>query len=289
MDTAVQLLGSMSYLPEEFGGMSIGQQRWHLESLLSGMVYDPARSMGIGWNLNNVRRVAWPLKERLSQDTWRVLQQLETELSVSVPVNREYRLLAQMNLLDRVIVILSAFAGLLTENSTRGHGWHFLQIGKRLERALQTSELLLAVFVDGPFDLDPAMRTLLQIADSSITYRLRHFTTLRPEYALELLLKDEGNPRSLLFQLVGLMRHLGQLPGYMESANTLLPARLAASALAQVRGASVAELSARDSEGNMPALEELTRQLKGTLYDISDALAAQHFSHLTTTRLTPIF
>jgi len=289
LETTVQLLGGLGYLAEEFPEMSLGQQRWAIEKLLSSMVYDPARSSGIGWNLNNVRRVAWPLKERLSQDTWRVLQQLEGELSTSVPMNREFRLVAQMNLLDRVIVTLSAFAGLLMENSTRGHGWHFLQIGKRLERALQTTELLLATFGDAPFDLDPAMRTLLHIADSSITYRTRHFTTLRPEYVLELLLKDEANPRSLLFQMEALMSHLSQLPGYAEPGEALLPAHLASAALANVREASVAELSARDRDGNMPALEDFARQLKGSIYDISAALSSQHFSHLTTARFTPVF
>ncbi|MEO8098022.1 MAG: circularly permuted type 2 ATP-grasp protein [Acidobacteriota bacterium] len=289
LETTVQIMGALGYLPEEFPEMSIGQQRFSIEHLLSSMVYDPARSSGIGWNLNNIRRVAWPLKERFSQDTWRVLQQLETELSTSAPVHREYRLVAQMNLLDRVIVTLSAFAGLLMENSTRGHGWHFLQIGKRLERSLQTTEFLQATFGDPPFDLDPAMQTILQIADSSITYRTRYFTTLRPEYVLDLLVSDKANPRSLVFQLEALLGHLKKLPGYSESTEMPLPEFLAAAALKKVTETSIAELSARDRDGNMPELEDFVRRLKGDLYDISDALTALHFSHLTSVRFAPVF
>ncbi len=286
LETTIQLLSALGYLGEEFPAISIAQKRWHIERLLSSMVYDPARSSGIGWNLNNIRRVAWPLKERLSQDTWRVLQQLEAEFSAPVPVYRENRLVAQMNLLDRVIVTLSAFAGLLMENSTRGHGWQFVQIGKRLERALQMSELLLATFGDAPFDLDPAMQTLLQIADSSITYRSRYFTTLRPEFVLDLLLKDIANPRSLLFQFEGIVEHMGYLPGYSNSIQPP-PLRLAEAALRKIREASVAELSARDRDGNMLPLEELLSQLKGDLYDISDALTELHFSHVTSARFQP--
>jgi uncharacterized alpha-E superfamily protein len=293
LDTTVQLLGSLGYLPEEFPEMSIGQQRWQLQNLLSAMVYDPARISGIGWNLNNVRRVAWPLKERLSQDAWRVLQQLEFEFSSPRPVSLERRLSAQMNLLDRAIVTMSAFSGLLMENSTRGHGWLFLQIGKRLERALQTTELLLATFGDPPFDLDPAMQTLLHIADSSITYRTRYFTTLRPEHVLELLFKDTSNPRSLLFQLEALIDHLDHLPGYAEPyggpGKAPAPRIIAAAMLAKVIDASVTDLSVRDRDGNMPALESIAQQLKGSLYDISDALANLHFSHLTSARFTPAF
>lgn len=289
LETAVHLFGNLGYLPEEFPAMSMAHQRWHIESLLSKMVYDPARSSGIGWNLNNVRRVSWPLKERLSNDTWRVLQQLESELSANVPISREYRLVAQMNLLDRVIVTLAAFSGLLMENATRGYGWRFLQIGKRLERALQTTDLLQATFSDAPFDVNPLLQTLLQAMDSSITYRARYFTDLQPEFALELLMNDPTNPRSLRFQLEALLEHLGQLPGYEPGIEQLegapLPLMLAQSALRRVDEALIDDLVARDAEGSIEGMGELARQLKGTLYDISDALSARHFSHLTTTRL----
>lgn len=289
IETAVHLLGNLGYLAEEFTVMSMAQQRWHVESLLSKMVYDPARSSGIGWNLNNVRRVSWPLKERLSSDTWRVLQQLETELSASVPIAREYRLVAQINLLDRVIVILAAFSGLLMENATRGHGWRFLQIGKRLERALQTTELLQAAFTEAPVEVNPLLQTLLQAMDSSITYRSRYFTDLQPEFALELLMNDPTNPRSLRFQLEALLEHLSQLPGYEGTAPTLesepLALTLARNALARIDEASIDDLVVRDAAGAINGMGDLARQLKGTLYDISDALSARHFSHLTTIRL----
>lgn len=289
LETIIQILEGLGYLTEEVHGMSIAQQRWHIERLFTTLVYDPARSSGIGWNLNSVRRVSWPLKERLSQDTWRVLQQLEADFAAPVPVNPENRLVAQLNLLDRVIVTLSSFAGLLAENTTRGDGWRFLRIGKRLERALQMVDLLLATFGNAPFDLDPAMRTLLQIADSSMTYRTRYFTTFKAEHVLELLLTDEANPRSVAFQLRGVLDHMRQLPGYDSAAERPLPLELAEAALLRVRGASCEDLAARDAEGNLPAFEELASQLKGHLYDISSALSARHFSHLVSSRLNPSY
>ncbi|MEP6960975.1 MAG: hypothetical protein ABI995_02795, partial [Acidobacteriota bacterium] len=66
-----------------------------------------------------------------------------------------------------------------------------------------------------------------------------------------------------------------------------LPGVSAARALTRVRGVSIAELSARDRDGNMPALEDFGRQLKGDIYDISEALTALHFSHLHTIRFAP--
>jgi uncharacterized circularly permuted ATP-grasp superfamily protein/uncharacterized alpha-E superfamily protein len=286
IETSIQFLIALGYLPAETAKMSIAQTRWQLSRLFSGMIYDPTRSSGIGWNLANVRRVSWPLKERLSQDTWRVLQQLEMEFSRTPPSNPEQRMTSQMALLDRVIVSLSAFAGLMAENTTRNEGWRFLEIGKRLERAAETADLLLAAISSAPFEIESSLETLLQIADSAITYRRRYFTTMRVEYVLELLLADELNPRALGFQLVTLVNHLRALPGYDVADDKPVPLVLAENALRALRLAEPEDLAARDADGSLPQLEEEMAQLKATLHDISNALGARHFSHLIISRLT---
>jgi hypothetical protein len=53
-----------------------------------------------------------------------------------------------------------------------------------------------------------------------------------------------------------------------------------------VRSSRMADLSRRDTEGNFAALEELTNELKSTLWELSDALTARYFSNLTACRLT---
>jgi hypothetical protein len=68
-----------------------------------------------------------------------------------------------------------------------------------------------------------------------------------------------------------------------------LPQVLAHNALDSVRAADVVELSVRDRDGNMLALEDLMRRLKGSIYDISEALTELHFSHLTSSRFAPSF
>ena len=48
---------------------------------------------------------------------------------------------------------------------------------------------------------------LLEVADSSMTYRSRYFTTLQPAPVLDLLMNEEANPRSLAFQTKDLWEH----------------------------------------------------------------------------------
>jgi uncharacterized circularly permuted ATP-grasp superfamily protein/uncharacterized alpha-E superfamily protein len=285
IDTVAHLLGGMGYLPPEFAAGSIATQRWNLQRLLGTMVFDPTRMSGIGWNLKHVRRVTWPLKERLSQDTWRVLHQLETDFSTTPPAGTEQRFVAAMALLDRAIVTLSAFAGLLMENTTRGYGWRFLEIGRRLERALQMTELLRVCISQAPFENEPHLEMLLQIADSSITYRTRYLTAMRTEFVLALLLADETNPRAVAFQLATLLEHVVNLPLHDADGAAATERVLAAKVLAIVREVEMDELAAPDAEGETGVLEDLLKQMKTELYDISDALSARYFSHLTPSRL----
>src|SRR6185295_7607770 len=123
LETAVRLLAGMTYLPPETLSASIGEQRWQVQRTLTEMVYDSSQMSSLRWNLKEMRRTAWHLKERLSADTWRVLQQVENQFSGFVPAGADARVAAGMDLLDGVIVSLSAFAGLLMENTTRGFGW----------------------------------------------------------------------------------------------------------------------------------------------------------------------
>ena len=56
------------------------------------------------------------------------------------------------------------------------------------------------------------LQTLLEIADSSLTYRSRYLTSMRADLVLDLLLLDEANPRSAAFQLARLREHVEELP-----------------------------------------------------------------------------
>ena len=94
-----------------------------------------------------------------------------------------------------MITDLAAFSGMEMENMTRGHGWRFLDIGRRLERAMNATSLVRQALSAGPSD-NAVLEPLLEIADSSMTYRRRYFA--RPQLApvLDLLLLDDTNTRA---------------------------------------------------------------------------------------------
>jgi len=285
LETAVYLLVGLSFLPPEDANASLAEQRWRVQRFLTDMVYVPSRISSLGWNLKELRRVAWQLKERMSSDTWHVLQHLESEFSRGVPVNPEHRFIAQIGVLDHAVMTLSAFSGLLMENTTRGEGWRFLELGRRLERALQMADLLRAGVAEVPPDAQPCLHILLQIADSSITYRTRYLSVLRTDLVLQLLLADESNPRSVGFQLAALVYQFESLGEHYDAEHGRLD-ELASKTLREIHVAPMAELAQRDGDGRLAALESLLQQLKINLYEFSEALTAQYMSPAKPSRLT---
>ncbi|MGE0449355.1 MAG: circularly permuted type 2 ATP-grasp protein [Vicinamibacterales bacterium] len=287
LDTIVHLLNGLALLPREFRDSPLEQQWWRLQDLLGKMVFDFERPTGIGWNVRQVRRLSREVKERLSQDTWRVLQQLEHGFSAAPSANPERRFVAAAAQLDDLVIMLAAFAGLLSENPTRGHGWRFLEIGRRIERALQMTDLLRVGVATAPFPDDGCLEVLLQIADSSTMYRSRYLTSIRTRFVLELLLADETYPRSVAFQLESLVEQVGGLPRPTESGDALDVHGLASRIAAFARGGHVETLKRRDAGGQRVALEAHLRALRAGVVDLSDALTARYLSHSAASRLSP--
>ena len=285
VDTVLHYLRGLDLLPPQSLRGTVARQWWNLQRLVADLIFDTRHVASIGGNLRHVRRLSWEVKERLSPDTWRVLQQLSTQLSSAPPTNHDRRFLAALAALDEVVIMLSAFAGLLAENPTRGYGWRFLGLGRRMERSLQMLELLRVGVALAPFPDDACLEVLLQVADSSTTYRSRYLASIRTRYVLELLLADETNPRSVAFQAVALLDGVHSLP--RRQAESTPPAEYAlAKRLRQLlREASMDEIKRRDANGQRLALEAHLQTVRNAVTDLSDAITARYLSHSASSRL----
>ena len=144
------------------------------------------------------------LRERLSVDNWRALNQMEQRVAdIGHPSQSEV-----ITILDDTTASLMTMAGFALDGMNRDLGWRFLSFGRRLERLqFQCSVLQRALAMDDGGNLD----WLLELSDSIVTYRSRY--RARPEWmpVLDLLLLDESNPRGILFQLNGILSGLEKI------------------------------------------------------------------------------
>ena len=281
LDTVVHYLRGLDMLPAEHRHASV-RRWWSVERLLTDMVLDTKSTASLGWNLAQLRRLSWEVKERLSPDTWRVLQQIGDLFAEVAPTNHDRRVVAAMARLDDVVIMLSAFAGLLAENPTRGHGWRFLSIGRRMERALQMLELLRVAVAQAPFPDDQYLEVLLQVADSSTTYRSRYLASIRTRYVLELLMSDVSNPRSVAYQIAAVAERIQGLPGHAgERAASSGPPEVALALRVGrlLQDPNMDDLKRRDVHGKRPELEQHLQAVKSAMAELATALAARYLSH----------
>jgi uncharacterized alpha-E superfamily protein len=184
-----------------------------------------------------------------------------------------------VDLLDTGLGILAAFNGLMHENMTRNFGWSFLDMGRRLSRALNLSELLLAVFGKKEREDETGrLMFMLELADSFITYRSRYRQAPMLALVLDLLIMDETNPRSVAFQLAELARHLDALPQAGRGGALIEEQRVVLGLRNQIQLADVRSLGASDAGASRSRLVELLRGQVASLPQLSDAIARRYFN-----------
>jgi uncharacterized alpha-E superfamily protein len=254
-----------------------------LEREMLAVIYDSEEKSSLGWTLHQLRRVAWLLRDRFSADAWRILNRFDKQFASPQPIE-PLRMGRALSLLDDAIMTLSAFSGLVMESMTRGDGWRFLDIGRRLERALQMIEMLRHGLRLDSHDHGGALQTLLEIADSSLTYRSRYLTSMRADLALDLLLLDEANPRSAAFQLARLREHVEELPDHSADTRRSAKWRVAVRLLSAVQLADAAELIRAGETGAPDNLESFLAGLAAGLRALSEALARDYFEHTIASR-----
>ena len=171
---------------------------------LISVLSDVKRTDGLAYSLAEAAETGGKVRERLSLDMMHLLGKMRDCL----PAGRT-SLLDYPAVLTGCMELLSAFSGLERENINRGTGWLFLSIGRRVERALFITRQLREIARPLKEPDWPLLELLLEVADSSMTYRSRYYTTLQPVPVLDVLMKDSRNPRSLDFQL----EHLVELYG----------------------------------------------------------------------------
>lgn len=153
--------------------------------------------------------LAMLVRDRTSNDVWRAISELERVVCTEVGAWSVGEVIA---ILNRVLLVASSFKGIVRENMTRSQGWRFLDMGQRLERALGLC-LFLQQSIQAAEAAHPSLlESVLEVADSTITYRSRYSLLPNLMAVYDLVLLDESNPRSLLFQLLQLQKHVERLP-----------------------------------------------------------------------------
>jgi len=249
-----------------------------LENEIIAAFVHESRSGTLDETLRSLYRTASLVRDRISADTWRIVNQLDLDLLAPRPPNT-VRLGDILSALNQVFNLLSALSGLMTESMTRGPGWRFVDMGRRLERGLTVLRLLRKTLVHSQAETTPLLESVLEIADSAMTYRYRYMTSLQLAPLLDLLLTDETNPRSVGYQLAALADHVRQLPGKDTNPLRNRETRIMIAAQAELRLVDVEALARPREEGVRWMLDNFLADMTLQLWQLSDSLTQTYFTH----------
>jgi uncharacterized circularly permuted ATP-grasp superfamily protein/uncharacterized alpha-E superfamily protein len=256
-----------------------------LERELISLLTNVKRPDSLASILAEVAKVGGNVRERLSAD----MNTLISQLRDSVRIDQDTQFLEYPAMLTACLELLSAFSGMERENTTRGSGWLFMSIGRRLERAIYLTRQLREVTTRLAEQDWPLLEMLLEVADSSMTYRTRYYTTLQPLAVLDVLMADETNPRALDFQISHLGDLYQRLPRHL--ADDLQAVR---DALTRLRSFDLRDLkhplpgtaTAGNGSNGLSNLERLLRDMEEFLPSWSNNLSSRYFSHARTLPIT---
>ena len=245
-----------------------------------------ARQGAVPWLLRKIARLIFLLRDRLTLQMHGLatsgLREMREALA-RIDTRDEATALDRVGqALTEILGFTAMISGLAAENMVRGGGRLFLDLGRRVERASAVAAQLAAALdfpgaARQPVRVEHGLRLALELCDSAITYRARYLALVQPAPVLDLLLADEGNPRSLAFQLAAATAILEAIAGG-ESGLAPLAAGMRVEVAEMVRGIAAAAEPVVAAAALAPRL----LALQDALSTLSDQITRRYFALLLT-------
>ena len=212
------------------GVPSAAQAHRVFERALIAGLWDQELATSVGFNLRAVRLAAASVRERLSPEHWRLLEQTEARFFNSANVSpaagtsightphRSAQPLPDSVTVQRLLAdtsqMLAALTGAQTDRMSRDDGWRLLSIGRHIERLAFLSDALSQAVQLGLLGEQAGFDAVLDLFDSTISFHAQYQQSRTPQALVDLLVTHSDNPRSLgwvAHTLRSRLRRMGEL------------------------------------------------------------------------------
>lgn len=253
------------------------QARRVFERSLTAGLANTKTHASVGYNLRSLKSAASAVRERLSQEQWHVIVQMEQDffrrceaLASTEPSANDYSSLEALRTLEVTSSYLAAITGAQTDRMMRDDGWRLLSIGRHIERLGTLSDALVLGFTTSAVYDDSGFSAIVAMFDSTITFHAQHQQRRDLDALLDLLVLSQDNPRSLSWVIKSLKSRLLKLPGNEIDLEDSLVAKLPALTDMLVNASC-----------NLQGLE-LTAgfdECRACAFTLSDQISQRYFSH----------
>ena len=172
--------------------------------------------------LNSLCTCANQLKSALPADSFRVISDINQQFDLLKKALDDGMAVTPEENLDPVVSSLLALSGIRHENMLRDYGWNFLDLGRRIERVLQTVTLLRSLLFVKLDDYEEiCILESISLSTELLSSYHRHYgATLNLESMLEVIFTDASSPRSLAFQVARIHEAILRLPETKQKSHT---------------------------------------------------------------------
>ena len=200
-------------------------------ALIAGL-WDQEMATSVGFNLRAVRLAAASVRERLSPEHWRLLEQTEarffksasaspgtgSDTGIGINPNLTSEPIPDTVTVQRLLAdtsqMLAALTGAQTDRMSRDDGWRLLSIGRHIERLAFLSDALSEAVQLGLMGEQAGFDAVLDLFDSTIGFHAQYQQSRTPQALVDLLVTHSDNPRSLgwvAHTLRSRLRRMGEL------------------------------------------------------------------------------
>jgi uncharacterized circularly permuted ATP-grasp superfamily protein/uncharacterized alpha-E superfamily protein len=249
---------------------------------LWALTVDRQRPGSLAESVERLGRAARSVRDQMSNDTWMVLGGVERALA-RLPDPRpngsvsfaDDTALATAHALT--LAGMLALSGVAAESVVRDVDWTMTDIGKRIERGLWLTGLLRATLaqVRSRGAEQTIIESTLVACESSVIYLRRNLGVASVAAVADLVLFEEENPRSLVYQLERLRANLKTLPGASGASRA---ERLVDEISTRLRRVDPPELDEVATDGQRAELTELLDGIHAGLRDLSGLITATQLS-----------
>ncbi|MDE3062262.1 MAG: alpha-E domain-containing protein [Acidobacteriota bacterium] len=181
-----------------------------LESMAHTLVFDSLKTGSVTYAVNSARENARQVREEISTEQWQRLNRLYHQMHSPHALTQSRSNMADV--LTSVVDGIHLFKGVTDTTMIHGQGWHFIRLGRYLERAYATATLLEVYQADlfqAPERDDSGYQYLEQVGllrccTAFEAYCQVYTADLTPDRILEFLLLNRDFPHAIRYSVDGI-------------------------------------------------------------------------------------
>jgi uncharacterized alpha-E superfamily protein len=255
---------------------AINELQYESKKVMHFMIEDRNNPLSLFNTIRNARENARGVQDHITLEVWGCVNDfyhnIRSEEVSSMIDNGQ-----SIQLLDELLKNGLLYYGTSDITMPRGDGWSFMNIGKSLERALQTVDLLDSKYSALQYDLSaqaetPYWRYLLMSASGYELYVKTYREGMNGKHIAEMMILNTDFPRAILYSVVQLTRNFEKVRSDRNIDSYKEIEFLIGKLRSTLRYTDVSGLSQQ-------AFKDLLLNTRSNLFQISNALNTYYFNY----------